>query len=393
MIGGDYEASIETLEAALAAVINASTIGMSAADYTARSCRIQRISNQIDAFRVTTLSDTQRAVASETPGVRSTTVIAGRATCDPATVREDQRLGLWLEDFPVLAAAHLAGDLCRNHIKVLRRIDNPRNHYQMQEAQQFFVESATGFDFKDFEQIVRYWLNASDPDGELPKEQLRRSGLSFRTNADGSVSGKFYFDPLTGAAFTTAVEAEAQRLFREEAAADAMTSHYRRAGEALTALVILGAARPNGTYPTPLINVVLGEQLAEDILNGLADTNMPSPVPDFAEVGQRCELIDGTPLHPHFAGIALAAGEFQRIVMDARDRPINVASKSRGFPPWMRQLLLVRARGRCQTRGCDAPLSWLQADHVKPHSKQGQTSLENGQILCDHDNKLKRDTH
>lgn len=222
--------------------------------------------------------------------------------------------------------------------------------------------------------------------------RLRKTGLSYRKNADGSVSGKFYFDPLTGNAFITAIDAESQRLFREDAENNTITPHYVRASRALANLVIRGAARPDGTYPTPLVSVVLGEKLAENLLNELAGTPSGSVAPSYEDVDYRCEFLDGTPLHPHWAAIAMAAGEFRRVVMDAKSKPIDMSVKSRGFPPWMKHLLLLRARGRCTTMGCDAPLSWLQADHIKPHSKHGPTSLANGQILCDPENKIKRDT-
>ena len=66
-----------------------------------------------------------------------------------------------------------------------------------------------------------------------------------------------------------------------------------RAGRALTNLVIKGAARPDGTYPMPLVNIVLGEKLAEEILNDLAGNATEPPTPDYNDVDYRCEFIDG----------------------------------------------------------------------------------------------------
>ncbi len=392
MPGGEHHSELHTLEDAVTALVNNSYLGMGATALTERSCRIQRITNQIDALRVVTLRQTERALSIEQPGARSATLVAGETKVETAVVREDQRLGRWLDDFPVFTDAHLAGVMSRSHIKLLRRICNPRNELQLQDDQPNFVTHAENLDFTEFEQVVRYWLNASDPDGELPKEQARKTGMSYRENADGSVSGKFYLDPLSGNAFTTSIGIEAQKLFREDSENNVISSHYMRAGRALTNLVIRGASREDGTYPTPLVNIVLGEKLAEDLLDDLAGTSTNSPTPDYNDVDYRCEFLDGSPLHPYWAAIALAAGTFRRVVMDAKSKPIDMSVKSRGFPPWMKHLLLLRARGRCSTIGCDAPLSWLQSDHVKPHSKNGPTSLANGQILCDPENKIKRDT-
>ncbi|MCP4223683.1 MAG: HNH endonuclease, partial [Actinomycetia bacterium] len=54
--------------------------------------------------------------------------------------------------------------------------------------------------------------------------------------------------------------------------------------------------------------------------------------------------------------------------------------------------LLVKARGRCQYPGCDAPITWLEADHLIAWNQNGSTNTTNGQILCSRHNKLKNDT-
>ena len=79
----------------------------------------------------------------------------------------------------------------------------------------------------------------------------------------------------------------------------------------------------------------------------------------------------------------------------SRDGPAgevtDLGRRSRGFPARLKQALLVQARGRCRSPGCDAPLAWLQADHLIPWRRDGTTSLRNGQILCDPHNKAKGD--
>ena len=77
------------------------------------------------------------------------------------------------------------------------------------------------------------------------------------------------------------------------------------------------------------------------------------------------------------------------MVFGAGGEIIDLGRAVRGFPPRLRQALLVQARGRCRSPGCDAPLAWLQADHLIPWHRQGATTLANGQILCDPHNKAK----
>jgi hypothetical protein len=105
----------------------------------------------------------------------------------------------------------------------------------------------------------------------------------------------------------------------------------------------------------------------------------------------RCELIDGTPIHPRFAAAVLATAVLRRLVLGADGEILDLGRKVRTFPRHLKQALLARARGHCQTPGCDAPHAWLQADHLIPWSHGGRTATVNGQILCDGDNKRKRD--
>lgn len=47
--------------------------------------------------------------------------------------------------------------------------------------------------------------------------------------------------------------------------------------------------------------------------------------------------------------------------------------------------------GRCETAGCDALTSWLQADHDTPYSETGQSTLADLRSLCRPDNLAKGD--
>lgn len=154
MLGGHHDSELHTLEDAVAALVNDSCLGLDAEALTERSCRIQRITNQIDALRTTTLRHTERALVAEQPGTRCATVVAGNTKVDTAGVREDQRLGQWLDEFTSFADAHLSGTMSRGHIKLLRKVDNLRNHYQLQQDQELFIRHAETLDFKDFEQVV-----------------------------------------------------------------------------------------------------------------------------------------------------------------------------------------------------------------------------------------------
>ncbi len=190
----------------------------------------------------------------------------------------------------------------------------------------------------------------------------------------------------------TALGDEMQRLFRQQSEGDGKAdTPNRRRGQALVGLIVGGAEAPGSATTTPLVNLVIGQKVLENLLERFVDPGTAAVPVDRDDPDYRCERIDGTPIHPDLAFVATAVAEFERIVLDERSRVIDMSVKSRGFPPWMKRALLITARARCRTRGCDSPYHWLQVDHVEPHSKGGPTSLANGQILCDPDNKWKRD--
>jgi len=315
-----------------------------------------------------------------------------RSKAEGRRVRGLSKTGRWLVGFPVFARAFAAGELTHRHVHELSKLDKPRTHRSLVDSQDYLVDAAQGCDFVDFVNVLVYWLNGADPDGTEPVEQVAKTGCSYRKHSDGSVSGRFFLDPLSGQLFRNTIDGETQRLFRQESENNIRRSPWQRTGQALLNQLAKATGVKGTISVTPLINVAIGQELAENLIQLLSGEDVEPVGPDHRIVDRRCELQDGTPLHPRLAAAAVAAGRFRRVVFDTGSRPIDVAVKARGFPPWMKQTLLLKARGRCQIPGCDAPLAWLQADHIKPHSQGGPTKLTNGQILCNPHNKWKRDS-
>ena len=394
MIGGDRGGDLERLNKALRDVHEVPLSCLGAVELAERAVALEQAAAQLDAARCAVVAAASEAV--EGPGAfkalgfrHAVDFIVDRSRCDARDVRRLNRTGRWLLDFPVFAEAFADGMLTHRHITELRGLDKPKVHHHLVESQEMLVDAARDLDFRDFVNVCAYWLNAADPDGDEPVEQAAKSGLSYKKNSDGSVSGRFRFDALTGQAFRALLDQETQRLFRQDHEDGVKRSQGSRQGTALLNLMTRGSVKGGNSQITPLIHVVLGEALAENLAEQLADETIEQMEPSFDDINRRCELIDGTPIHPKHAAVAMAAGMVRRTVFRDDGLPIDVAAKARSFPTWMKQTLLVRARGRCQIPGCDAPFAWLQADHVKPHSEGGPTKLANGQILCDPHNKWK----
>ena len=341
----------------------------------------------------------QAGVAPRQGSVASTTAYLASQTHGPtAAIAPARTNGLWLLDFPVLADAWADGELTEDHVRELRKVDNPRIHLLLVRDQQLHVDAAHTLHWSEWLNHLAYWLLHADPDGALEHESTTRYGLTFRTDRHGDIDVKGKLDPLTGEALLTMVEHEAEKLFRAEQQAklppiDQSTTRERNL-LALMRLCKRGFQREDGGWPAPLINIVMSEQVGEDLVSRMldGDSHDPFELPvDYFDVDKRCETIRGTPLDPRRAWPVLVTGWLRRQVMNAKNRRTNLGHDVRLFNTVQKQALLVEARGHCTTTGCDAPFSWLQADHIHPAGKHGPTNLDNGQIKCQPCNHRKSD--
>jgi hypothetical protein len=402
-------ASIDSIARARAALAAVQTAGdaLSASDrdeLLAGLVAMQALQAQCDAVNSMLLASVDLAMLPTTEHGKPSTAaaVAGRANSNPRTTRAIQRRGLWLLGFPVIAEAFSAGSISQAHVEAIRGVDKPRTNQALTEAQEYLVQAAVDCTWHGFQQALRYWTLGADPDGEEPHEQFEKRSLNYQANGDGSISGRFHLDPLAGHAFATALERLVSRLWREDQEAGCTRTAAQRRADAFMMLISRGAANPTSNPPGALIHIVMSQARAEQALTSLARADNPRPASagdrppaptlDVDDLDDRCELINGVPVHPYWAAAAMAVARFRRLVFSTSGEILEHGRATRLFPAHAKQALLVRARGRCQETGCDAPIAWLEADHFIPWNRGGATDVGNGQILCSRHNKLKHDT-
>lgn len=385
-------ADLVVLERQLDEALDRSTLVLDPQVLADRVCHIQRLRNKLDALAATTTADADSAgVPAHTKKRTVAQHVAATTNSIAASVRQDERFGFWFRNFPAFEAAAKAGHLSTAHIKVLRRADNARSRPHLLEAQSYLAEAAEHCSFADFVTALEEFLKGADPDGDEPRDEFEKTFLKITENRDGTVDVDGHLDPLTAQAFTTAITHEEKKIRKRLAkSGTTRTAGQRRAG-ALIALIARGFARADGSFPRPLVNIVVSQNVAEGILAKLAGEADAYPTIDNSDDDRRCSLIDGTPLHPHTAAMALLLGKFRRHVFDLAGRPIDVSHDSRSFPRWMVEVVAIRQRGKCIVEGCDAPFDWIVGDHIEPHSHEGPTALWNCQGMCGGDNGAKAD--
>ena len=72
-------------------------------------------------------------------------------------------------------------------------------------------------------------------------------------------------------------------------------------------------------------------------------------------------------------------------VLDKNEKHLNL----RAFSPAQKREMYEKQKGICPICGKHFSIDGMEADHIIPWSKGGKTTVENGQMLCREDNRLK----
>ena len=243
---------------------------------------VQALRNQVDALAG------QIAVAAETTGAvhigraRTAGIWAGANTnASPARVRGDVRLARWLFDYPEFRAAYECGEISRQHVEALRVAERPVIRRALFDGQELLTQFARDLSLEDFNKALQYWINAADPDGVIPDEQVKNSYLRLRRRRDGSGTVEADLDPLLMTQLNEAVEREMKRLRAHDEETGVRRTNAQLRVAAHAALIERGAARSDGTTGNPLLKIVMGEKLAEQLLLAHVDPDTP--------VGAHCD--------------------------------------------------------------------------------------------------------
>jgi hypothetical protein len=70
------------------------------------------------------------------------------------------------------------------------------------------------------------------------------------------------------------------------------------------------------------------------------------------------------------------------MVLGGPSQPLDVGRKSRLHTEAQRTVMSVIQGGTCAIDGCDRPAAWSEGHHLKAWSEGGETSVEDGILVC-----------
>ena len=123
---------------------------------------------------------------------------------------------------------------------------------------------------------------------------------------------------------------------------------------------------PMGIRPAPLFSVLVGYETMQ---------------------GRICELENGTVLAPSALDPWMDSAYFERALFTLGNR-VDVSVRSRLFTGGTRRAIELRDR-ICTHPYCYEPAENCQVDHIETYASGGETTQENGRLLCGFHNRLR----
>jgi hypothetical protein len=286
-----------------------------------------------------------------------------------------------LAHLPVATAAFADGEIGAAQFDALAKVRTPVTEEAMARDEAMLVGLAKEMKFVPFCAALAHWAQLADPDGaeESELERHARRDVYLAQSINGMFLGAMTLDAYSGSIVSAELKrledelfaadwAEAtERLGREPKLHELRRTPAQRRADAMVEMAIRSAATPaDAQRPEPLITILVGYE---------------------ALYGRICRIEGGPVVSPGSVREHLDGARFERIVF-APGKRIECSVTSRFFTGATRRAIEVRDQA-CTHAYCDLPAEHCQIDHIVPWTKGGETTQENGRVLCGFHNRLR----
>ncbi|HVT42588.1 MAG TPA: DUF222 domain-containing protein [Acidimicrobiales bacterium] len=287
-----------------------------------------------------------------------------------------------LRHLPVVAQAFEEGAIAAAHVDTVANLRRDGTEEALARDEAMIVQQAKRLRFEQFTRAAAYWDQLADPDGteDIAEARRARRDVYLEPSMHGMYLGQMTLDPISGSIVATELNRIERELFkadwakaREELGHDpnvenlCRTSAQRRA-DALVEMAARSSVvdAESVRRPAPLFSVLV----------------------DWPTLsGRVCELAEGIVVSPGELVDWLSVADLERAVMEPSGR-VEVSPKQRLFTGATRRAIELRDR-ECSHPFCDEPGTRCQADHITPWAASGETTQENGRLLCGFHNRLR----
>ena len=230
------------------------------------------------------------------------------------------------------------------------------------EAEETLVEIIEPLTVSDTGRALEYWRQAVDGPGELSidQQQLRR-GLSASRSWNGMVRVDGWLTTTAGEAFLTLLDAH----MPPPAEDDLRTPGQRRhdAFEDIVRQQLDHGDNPANGGEKPHVTVVTDLDGLKGIAGGTHETTTGQVV-DVETIRQlACD------------------SSVSRIVRGPDSEVLDVGRKTRVWSTAQRRAVTARDQ-HCTAQGCERPARWCDIHHIVHWADGGETSVDNGRLLC-----------
>ena len=307
--------------------------------------------------------------------------LSARCRVSRAAAKRRVRLGRTLRHLPAVAEAWRDGAIGEDQAQAIASARRHRTESSMARDEEMLVAQAKEMGFDDFSRALDYWKQLADPDGADASDEERKASrdVFLESSLGGMWLGQMTLDPISGSIVAGELNRLEHDLFEADCAQAkerlgrtaridelARTSGQRRA-DALVEMARRSRTAPaDGIRPAPLFSVFVGYETMH---------------------GRICELENGTVLAPSALDPWMDSAYFERALFTLGNR-VDVSVRSRFFTGGTRRAIELRDR-TCTHPYCYEPAENCQGDHIETYASGGETTQENGRLLCGFHNRLR----
>jgi hypothetical protein len=318
--------------------------------------RLRRQIDRLEAgFAERCLAANRRGVGLEDGHVSSPAWVAWKAGMTRGAVAKSIRHAELCELLPETGAGWRDGTVRTTAVELIAaaRVDGCDEELAAMEPE--FLDRARRGDHKSLRILTQHFKACARADGSKP---VPPDGFTVAEVGDrGVVNGDFAKPALQ-------TIREALEKFTRPPTADDGTSLAQRQAEGFVRMCEVALGRGiDAEGALPAVSYLTHERTADDATEPLT-------------LGMFSGVID-----PRDRDRILCDATITRIETDPNGTPLSVGRATRVWPTAIRKAIIARDR-HCQWPGCEIPAHWCDVHHAISWEDGGDTSSENGHLLC-----------